>query len=137
MDIKVSVHCRRLVVKSNIHKCSTNRNKDGSQNKGCPYKGCLDNIWGHCKARFPRLMFTKSEIDTETGSISLKKSESWLNTFTYLLTYLFRCNTDITSLHSGTAIKGVFLYVTNYVTKPALKTYGIFNTVRSMFQRNA
>ena len=126
-----------LLLKSNVHKCSTNRNRDGSQNKARPYKGCLDNIWGRCKARFPRLIFAKTEIDTETGSINLKKSESWLNTFTYLVTYLFRCNTDITSLRSGTAIKAVFLYVTNYVTKPALKTHVIFDTVRSMFQRNA
>ena len=115
-----------LLLKSNIHKCSTNRNKDGSQNKARPYKGCLDNIWGRCKARFPRPTYTKTEIDTETGSLSLKKSESWLNTFTYLVTYLFRCNTDITSLRSGTAIKGVFLYVTNYVTKPVMKTHVIF-----------
>ena len=126
-----------LLLKSNVHKCSTNRNKDGSQNKARPYKGCLDNIWGRCKARFPRLTFTKTEIDTETGSISLKKTESWLNTFTYIVTYLFRCNTDITSLRSGTAIKAVFVYVTNYVTKPALKTHVIFDTVRSMFQKNA
>jgi Helitron helicase-like domain at N-terminus/PIF1-like helicase len=126
-----------LLLKSNVHKCSTNRNKDGSQNKARPYKGCLDNIWGRCKARFPRLTYAKTEIDTETGSISLKKSESWLNTFTYVVTYLFRCNTDITSLRSGTAIKGVFLYVTNYVTKPVLKTHVIFDTVRSMFQKNA
>ena len=34
-----------LLLKSNIHKCSSNRNKDGSQNKARPYKGCLDNIW--------------------------------------------------------------------------------------------
>ena len=126
-----------LLLKSNVHKCSTNKNKDGSQNKARPYKGCLDNIWGRCKARFPRLTFTKTEVDTETGSISLKKSESWLNTFTYLVTYLFRSNTDITSLRSGTAYKGVFHYVTNYVTKPALKTHVIFDTVRSMFQKNA
>jgi len=89
-----------------LYKCSTNRNKDGSQNKARPYKGCLDNIWGRCKARFPRPTFTKTEIDTEDGSISMKKTESWLNTFTYIVTYLFRCNTDITSLRSGTAIKG-------------------------------
>ena len=125
-----------LLLKSNVHKCSTNRNKDGSQNKARPYKGCLDNIWGRCKARFPRPTYVKTEIDTETGSINLKKSESWLNTFTYLVTYLFRCNTDITSLRSGTAIKAVFLYVTNYVTKPALKTHVIFDTVRSVFQKN-
>ena len=93
---------------------------------------------GLLQSMLPKANIYKSEIDTETGSISLKKSESWMNTFTYLITYLFRCNTDITSLRSGTEIKGVFLYVsTNYVTKPALKTYVIFDTVHSMFQRNA
>ena len=46
-----------LLLKSNVHKCSTNRNKDGSQNKAHPYKGCLDNIWGRCKAWFPRTLF--------------------------------------------------------------------------------
>ena len=126
-----------LLLKSNIHKCSTNRNKDSSQNKGRPYKGCLDNIWGKCKARFPRPLFNQTEVNMETGSIDMKKREAWLNTFTYVVTYLFRCNTDITSLRSGTAIKGVLLYVSNYVTKPTLKTHIIFETVRSMFQRHS
>ena len=125
-----------LLLKSNVHKCSSNRNKDGSQNKARPYKGCLDNIWGKCRARFPRPVFANSEIDDETGNINIKKNESWLNTFTYVVTYLFRCNTDITSLCSGTAIKAVLLYVSNYVTKPALKTHVIFDTVHSMFQRH-
>ena len=126
-----------LLLKSNTHKCSTNRNKDGSQNKGRPYKGCLDNIWGKCKARFPRPLFDQTEINMETGTIDMKKRETWLNTFTYVVTYLFRCNTDITSLRSGTSIKGVLLYVSNYVTKPALKTHVIFETVRSMFQKHS
>ena len=126
-----------LLLKSNIHKCSTNKNKDGSQNKARPYKGCLDNIWGKCKARFPRPLFNQTEVNMETGAIDMKKNESWLNTFTYVVTYLFRCNTDITSLRSGTAIKGVLLYVSNYVTKPALKTHVIFETVRSMFLKNS
>jgi hypothetical protein len=73
----------------------------------------------------------------ETGRIDVQKRDSWLNTFTYLVTYLFRCNTDITSLRSGTAIKGVLLYVSNYVTKPSLKTHVIFETVRSMFQKHS
>ena len=126
-----------LLLKSNVHKCSSNKNKDGSQNKARPYKGCLDNIWGKCKARFPRPTFSQTEVNLETGNIDMKKKESWLNTFTYVVTYLFRCNTDITSLRSGTAIKGVLLYVSNYVTKPALKTHVIFETVRSMFLRNS
>ncbi|KAF8229315.1 hypothetical protein L208DRAFT_1482379, partial [Tricholoma matsutake] len=73
----------------------------------------------------------------DTGTIDIKKGESWLNTFTYLVTYILRCNTDITSLHSGTAIKGVLLYVSNYVTKPALKTHVIFEIIHSMFGKHS
>ena len=125
-----------LLFRSNLHKCSSSRNKDGSQNKGRAFKGCLDNIYGKCKARFPRPLYEKTEIDLESGSILMKKIEQWLNTFSYLVTYLLRCNTDVTSLRSGTAIKSVLLYVTNYVTKVPLKTYAVFDTIRSIFERN-
>ncbi len=33
------------------------------------------------------------------------------------------CNTDVTSLSSGTAIKAVVLYISNYITKSSLKTH--------------
>jgi hypothetical protein len=125
-----------LLLKSNVHKCSSNINKDGTQHKGRAFKGCLDNIWGRCKARFPRALFRETEIDPETGSINMKKNEPWINTFTYVVTYLFRCNTDVTSLRSGTAIKSVLLYVSNYVTKLPLKTHVVFDTIRSVFERN-
>ncbi|KAI0281335.1 hypothetical protein BC826DRAFT_879034, partial [Russula brevipes] len=124
-----------LLLKSNVHKCSSNRNKDGTQHKGRAVKGCLDNIWGRCKARFPRALFPRTEVDPATGSINMKKKEAWLNTFTYVVTYLFRCNTDVTSLRSGTAIKSVLLYVSNYVTKLPLKTHVVFDTIRSIFER--
>ncbi len=52
----------------------------------------------------------------------MKKIEAWLNTFTPLVTYIFCCNTDVTSLSSGTAIKAVVLYVSDYITKTSLKT---------------
>ena len=38
-----------------------------------------------------------------------KKNEAWINTFTHAITYLLRCNTDVTSLASSTAIKGVII----------------------------
>jgi hypothetical protein len=134
-EVKATVN--DILLKSNIHKCSTNRNEDGSQNKACPYKGCLDNICGRCKAHFPRPLFSQTQVGMETGTIDMKKTETWLNMFTYAVTYLFRCNTDITSLCSGTAIKGVLLYVSNYVTKPDLKTHVIFKTVCSMFLKHS
>ena len=125
-----------LLFRSNLHKCSSTRNKDGSQNKGRAFKGCLDNVYGKCKARFPRPAYEQTKVDPESGSILMKKTKQWLNTFSYLVTYLFRCNTDVTSLRSGTAIKSVLLYVTNYVTKAPLKTYAVFDTIRSIFERN-
>ncbi|KAG6914216.1 hypothetical protein DXG01_001718 [Tephrocybe rancida] len=67
----------------------------------------------------------------------MQKSEPWINTFMAALSYLFRCNTDVTSLRSGTAIKSVLLYVTKYVTKPALKTCTAFGTVKSIFSKHS
>ena len=66
----------------------------------------------------------------------MKKIEPWLNTFTPLVTYLFCCNTDVTSLLSGTAIKAVVLYVSDYITKTTLKTHTIFDSIRSVFHKN-
>ena len=126
-----------IMSKSNIHYCTSNKNKDGTVNKARQYIGCLNNKWGKCKARFPRPIFKVTEVDPETGALNMKKGEPMINTVTPLLTYLFRCNTDVTSLKSGTAIKGVILYVSDYITKVSLKTHVIFDTVRAMFHKNS
>ena len=89
-----------------------------------------------CKARFPCPTFLKTVID-ELGTISMKKFEAWLNTFTPLVTYALRCNTDVMSLSSSTAIKAVILYMSDYITKSTLKTHTIFDSIRSVFQKNS
>jgi len=38
---------------------------------------------------------------------------------------------------SGTAIKATVAYISDYVTKPGLKTYTIFDTIRSVFEKNS
>ncbi|TFK60852.1 hypothetical protein BDN72DRAFT_719411, partial [Pluteus cervinus] len=124
-----------IISKSNIHTCSTNINKDGSKNRKKQYIGCLDNPWGKCRARFPRKLHDTTKIDYDTGTIYMKKKEEWINTFTPVLSYLFRCNTDVTSLKSGTAINSVAEYVTKYITKTSLKTYTIFEVIRSVFEQ--
>jgi hypothetical protein len=96
----------------------------------------MDNKWNTCKAQFPRLTFLKTAID-ECGTVCMKKLEAWLNTFSPLVTYILRCNTDVTSLSSGTAIKGVVLYVSDYITKSTLKTHTIFDSIKSVFQKNS
>ena len=115
-----------LVFRSNIHKCSRAGNRPSCINKH-----------GNCKARFPRETFNQTEVDQNSGALNVKKGEEWINFFTPLVTYILRCNTDVTSLLSGTAIKAVVAYVSDYVTKPGLKTYTIFETIRSVFQRNS
>ncbi|KAJ6611989.1 hypothetical protein B0H10DRAFT_2165671 [Mycena sp. CBHHK59/15] len=93
--------------------------------KGCT---CKD---GSCSAQFPRNVFANMEVDLLDGSINVKKLEPMINNVTPALTYSLRCNTDITSLLSGTSIKAVVAYISDYVTKASLKTYYIFqsNTV--------
>ena len=64
----------------------------------------------------------------------MKKREAWLNTFNPIFSYLWRCNTDVTCLLSGTMVRAVIAYTTDYITKMALKTHAVFEVVRSVLQ---
>ncbi|KAF8871635.1 hypothetical protein BD779DRAFT_1453688, partial [Infundibulicybe gibba] len=59
-----------------------------------------------------------------------------MNSITPLVSYIFRCNTDVTSLNSGTAVKEVVIYVSDYITKSSLKTHVIFDSIKSIFAKN-
>jgi hypothetical protein len=123
-----------LVCKSNIHNCERGINKDGSISK--KYASCKENKYGKCKARFPRPIFEHTKVHPETGALSMKKHEAWINFFTPVLTYIMRCNTDVTCLWSGTALKAVIVYVSDYITKTGLKTHVIFDAIRSVFDKH-
>src|ERR1700677_4011905 len=124
-----------LVLRSNVHDCGRNRSSTEKANKK-DRPTCI-NKQGHCKARFPRPLFEQTQVDPQTCALNIKKGEAWINTFTPIVTYLLRCNSDVTSLLSGTAIKAIVAYVSDYITKPGLKTYSIFDTIRSVFDRNS
>ncbi|EKM57917.1 uncharacterized protein PHACADRAFT_65400, partial [Phanerochaete carnosa HHB-10118-sp] len=111
-----------LLFLTNMHSCN---------------KGCKNNKYGTCKSRFPRPILLETQVDPKTGALSLKKGEVMLNTFLPVLTYLMRCNTDVTSLLSGTAIKSVVAYVTDYITKSPLKTHTMFEAVKRIFARES
>jgi hypothetical protein len=97
----------------------------------------LSNKWGKCKAHFPHKTFEHIEVDINNGAFNMKKGESMLNIVTAEVTYLICSNTDVTSLLSDTAIKAVVAYVSDYISKPTLKNYLIFEAVKSVFDRNA
>ena len=107
-----------IILKSNVHKCS---------------QLCLANKHNSCKARFPRDVVKESIVDANTGSLTLKKLEEWINYYAPILSYLIKCNSDVTSLLSSTAIKAIVAYVTEYITKVPLKTHAMFDTIRNVF----
>lgn len=123
-----------ILCKSNLHDHESGLPE---KDKGKGLLGfCGRNRHGTCKARFPRETFTSTSVDCETGHINIKKLEPDMNTFSHIITYLLRCNTDVTCLLSGTAVKRVIAYITDYVSKNPLKTYIVFDTIKAVYNRN-
>ncbi|KAJ7674361.1 hypothetical protein B0H17DRAFT_857725, partial [Mycena rosella] len=137
-----------LLLRSNMHKCRESvqdkedeaAKKDWRKLKQKPRKrtyyerrGCLSKT-GICKARFPRQIFKTTHVGDD-GHINIRKLEPQMNTFSRILTYFSRSNTDVTSLLSGTAVKAVVSYVSDYVSKLGLKTYQAFASVFDVFER--
>ena len=71
-----------------------------------------------------------------SGALKIKKGGMWLNIFTPELTCLPHHNTDVTSLISGTAIKAIVGYITDYVEKTGLNSYTAFDAVCQVFNGN-
>lgn len=91
---------------------------------------------GYCRARFPREVFESTQVDRASGAIRFAKSEQRINPFNRLLSHMLRSNTDLTCLLSGTQVKAIVAYVTDYVTKSSLTTHGFFETVRTVLAQN-
>ena len=91
----------------------------------------MNNKYNSCRGRFPRDIHKTTTVDPESGAILLEKHETQLNTFTALLTFLLRCNTDTTCLLSGTAIKAAIAYITDYISKSTLKTHVILESIKA------
>jgi hypothetical protein len=123
-----------ILIRSNQHRCTQMKEQDEGKEK--IHKSCL-NKRGECKARFPREVIPETMVDPLTGALKLKKGEAWMNTFNIVTTYLCRCNTDCTSLLSGTAIKAVVAYVYDYISKAGLSAYTAFDTIRQVLSRNS
>ncbi|KAI0351828.1 hypothetical protein OH77DRAFT_1370963, partial [Trametes cingulata] len=95
-------------------------------------KGCLRGKTQYCRARFPREVRPVTMVDPENGALRFKHLDPWLNTYNPVLSYLLRCNSDMTCLLSGTQVRAIIAYVTDYVTKSQLKTYSVFEAVKSV-----
>ncbi|KAL1750608.1 hypothetical protein FB107DRAFT_177916, partial [Schizophyllum commune] len=132
-----------LILRVQIHRCIRKRTAraatytdSGKKDPLEGIKGCKGDD-GICDARFPREYISKSYVDRITGAIHVVKKEVMMNSVTPVLTYLTRGNTDTTSLQSGTSMKAIVMYVSDYITKCSLKTYHIMSCIKSVFERNA
>ncbi|KAF8135526.1 hypothetical protein EV363DRAFT_1396025 [Boletus edulis] len=116
-----------ILLHSNLHTCSgSSHHMKHTVSKSQPVLGCKSNKLGVCKARFPWPVLSQTLVDPLTGYLTLKKGEAMMNTFTYMLSYLFRCNTD-----------AVVAYISDYISKSPLKTYTVFDTICGVFQKSA
>ncbi|KAI5823010.1 hypothetical protein K523DRAFT_255966, partial [Schizophyllum commune Tattone D] len=131
-----------LIFRVQLHRCIRKRSARTASATAQGRKDPLEGIKGCkgdddiCDARFPRDYVSKSYVDRATGAIYLMKKEVMMNCVTPVLTYLTRGNTDTTSLQSGTSMKSVVLYVSDYITKCSLKTYHIMSCIKAVFERH-
>ncbi|KAI0349806.1 hypothetical protein OH77DRAFT_1414297, partial [Trametes cingulata] len=86
----------------------------------------------YCRARFPRELYADTLVDQSSGAVRFKKQDAWINTYHPLLSSALRCNTDVTCLLSGTQVRAIIAYVTDYVTKSSLTTHTFFQTIRTV-----
>lgn len=134
-----------IFVRSNVHKCfgrKSKKNDPDNEQAGqksarvhATGKGCL-NKHGVCTARFPRDVFMQSSVDPKTGHLNIRKRESAVNDVTPAVTVAHGCNTDSRCLLSGTSVKAVVGYVTDYISKGWLKTHQVFQTTYDSFSKN-
>ncbi|KZV98466.1 hypothetical protein EXIGLDRAFT_586861, partial [Exidia glandulosa HHB12029] len=103
-----------ILLRANVHNCDSR----------CKLKGTEK-----CKSRFPRPITEATHVD-ETGYVTVRHDEPMLNTINPMMTFLLRCNTDVTSLLTGTSLKAVIAYTTDYITKVGLKTPTMFDLIR-------
>jgi hypothetical protein len=81
-------------------------------------------------------MLEQTQVDLDLGALLMKKLEAIINTLTPLITYLLCCNMHVTSLKSGTALKAVIMYISDYITKCLLKTHVVFDIIHATYQKN-
>ncbi|CAF0937589.1 unnamed protein product [Rotaria sordida] len=83
-----------------------------------------------CRLRMPRKLVPVSTIDPDTGHISMRRSDPWINNFNEYLIAACRSNMDIKFIWSGSDAKALVYYITDYVTKMSLSFHDTFALVQ-------
>ena len=80
--------------------------------------------------RMPRKLVPSSTIDPDTGHISMRRSDPWVNNFNEYLMVACRSNMDIKFIWSGSDAKALVYYITDYVTKMSLSFHDTFSLIQ-------
>ncbi|CAF3869043.1 unnamed protein product [Rotaria sp. Silwood1] len=78
----------------------------------------------------PRKLVPVSTIDPDTGHISMRRSDPWINNFNEYIIAACRSNMDIKFIWSGSDAKALVYYITDYVTKMSLSFHDTFALVQ-------
>ena len=81
--------------------------------------------------RMPRQLVPTSTIDPDSGRISMKRSDPWINNFNEYLISACRSNMDIKFIWSGGDAKALVYYITDYVTKTSLSFHDTLSLVQN------
>ncbi|CAF4700130.1 unnamed protein product, partial [Rotaria sp. Silwood2] len=65
-----------------------------------------------CRLRMPRKLVPASTIDPDTGHISMRRSDPWINNFNEYIIAACRSNMDIKFIWSGSDAKALVYYIT-------------------------
>ncbi|CAF3822952.1 unnamed protein product [Rotaria sp. Silwood1] len=83
-----------------------------------------------CRLRMPRKLVPVSTIDPDTGHISVRRSDPWINNFNEYLIAACRSNMDIKFIWSDSDAKALVYYITDSVTKMSLSFHDTFALVQ-------
>ncbi|CAF4773923.1 unnamed protein product, partial [Rotaria sp. Silwood2] len=78
----------------------------------------------------PLKLVPVSTIDPDTGHISMRRSDPWINNFNEYLIAACRSNMDIKFIWSGNDAKALIYYITDYVAKMTLSFHDTFALVQ-------
>ncbi|CAF3216892.1 unnamed protein product [Rotaria sp. Silwood2] len=111
----------QLVESGNTHKHSDRCYKYYNANRGNKKICCM---------RMPRKLVPVSTIDPDTGHISMRRSDPWINNFNEYLISACRSNIDIKFIWTGSDAKALVYYITDYITKMSLSFHDTFSLVQ-------
>lgn len=90
----------------------------------------------HCRMRIDGSTQPVTEIDSEIGSVLLRRLHPRINNYNDLVIFLLQCNMDIKHIGSGPGAKALVFYITDYITKNGLSVHVGLDAIKYAIRRN-